>query len=203
MTVEEAEVILRKLCPDLKVEVKPNTGVTILSGNLILSGRNRVTSQFIDVRCFGGKVASVLDQTGYNNGSNLRKVLEDRTRYMVDEKKIKNPCGTLGTILTATAYNHWFDKTIRKLEFRLRSTNWAIRSAAWSYEAITPEMLAMAAAVSRGDDSAVGGLVDYLIEYSPEFAAIWDEATEWAARVATGTVMRPLDHPSPVVKTAL
>lgn len=29
------------------------------------------------------------------------------------------------------------------------------------------------------------------------------EATEWAARVATGTVMRPLDPPSPEEKTFL
>ncbi len=212
MTVEEAEAVLRKLCPDLKVTARPHGGVTVFRGTLTPHREDGRTHGWpVHVRHADGRFVFV---NGHGRNRGFVEVLRGLVNGIVRDRTVDVGNGALGTVTARMGYGPAFDWEGVGVYFELIGTNgrrhkigWG--DHAWAYitppagRAATPEARAMAAAIFRGDDSAVGGLVDYLIEYSPEFARIWDEATEWAARVTTGTVMRSLDPSRPAEKTFL
>jgi len=212
MTVEEAEAVLRKLCPDLKVTARPHKGVTAFRGTLTPhpdGGPNYMSP--IHVRHKDGRFVFV---NGHQRNKGLVEVLRGLVNGIVRDRTVGVGNGVLGAVTARMGYGPAFDWEGVGVYFELIGTNGRRHKIGWGddvgfYSGLTDgwgamlEVRAMAAAIFRGDDSAVGGLVDYLIEYSPEFARIWDEATEWAARVTTGTVMRPLDPSRPAEKTFL
>lgn len=212
MTVEEAEVILRKLCPDLTVSTRPHKGVTEFRGTLTTHPDSwRKYKLPIRVQHKDGKWVFM---NGHERNKGFVETLHGMIYYAIRDRSLDIGNGVFGTVRALMGYGPAFDWEGVGVYFDVVGANVRRHKIGWADDvhrylpvptahAVTSEMRAMAAAIVSGDDSAVGGLVDYLIEYSPEFATIWDEATEWAARVATGTVMRPLDPPDPAVGNAL
>jgi hypothetical protein len=194
MTTDEAERILRKVCPDLTREEKPDTGVTILSGRVPPPRlKSSVGQWFLDVRCYQGRAVSV-NHTRVDLLPYLRAMVATRT----EQAGVKNPCGAYGKVEAVMGYGPDFDWECVELKVRLWGSGWAESTMFWVGDRLTPELKAFGAAVVESPDSGVHGLIDYLIETQENFSYLWGRATEWAALNPNG---KP--GPKPVVGLAV